>query len=179
MPQEIDRQAEIQTLLHWTDPGPGGIYINFGSGNLSPYLVPGLPYEQDPAFLRGPARKYPYRKSQHPLRLAWRGFTGPLNDQHLQVRFPDLDPNGRYQLRLIYSEPQSHHDPVKFRLDAGDDVEIHPYIDKPAQATPMVLDLPREAICAGTLTLTWRREPGKGGVGLGCDLSELWLIKIG
>jgi hypothetical protein len=177
LPQETERQAQIQALLHWTDPGPGGVYINLGSGNATPYLVPGLPYEQDPAFLRGPARKYPYRKVQRPIRLAWRGFTGPLNDQPLQMRFPDLDPQGAYTLRLVYSERQSHHDPVKIRLDAGDGVEIHGFIDKPAVMAPIEWNLPQEAICGGELTLTWCREAGKGGIGLGCDLSELWLIK--
>ena len=42
---------------------------------------------------------------------------------------------------------------------------------------PLTYDIPIEATSGGELTLTWRREAGKGGNGLGCDVSELWLIK--
>ena len=177
LPDEATRQQAITALLEWCNPGPGGFYLNLGSGSPSPYVVPGLPYAQDPNFLRSPARKYPYRKVTQPVRLAWRGFTGTLNDQPLQLHFPDLDPQGAYRLRIIYSERQSHHAPVMVRLDAGEGLEVHPYLVKPSPITPLEYDIPAAATHGGKLTLTWQREPGKGGIGLGCDISELWLIK--
>lgn len=177
LPDEASRLKGIAELLHWCDPGPGGVYLNLGSGSPSSYVVPGLPYDLDPAFLHSPARKYPYRKVARPLRLAWRGFTGTLNDQPLQMHFPNLDPRGLYRLRMVYSERQSHHPVVMVRLDAAPGIEIHPYMDKPSPVTPIEFDIPLEATHSGELTLTWQREPGKGGIGLGCDLSELWLIK--
>lgn len=177
IPDEAGRLARIEELLHWSDPGPGGFYINLGSGDPSPYLVPGLSYEKDPAFLRTPARKYPYRKSPEAVRLAWRGLTGTLNDQPFQVHFPELDPLGEYRLRIVYGERQPHHPSVKVRLYADPEIEIHPFMDKPSPRAPLEFDIPQEATRSGELTLTWQRESGKGDVGLGCDLAELWLIK--
>ena len=177
LPDETSRLAGIDTLLRWCDPGPGGIYLDLGAGNPSPYVVSGLPYEKDPAGLFSPTRKYAYRKSSHPLRLAQHGFTGTLNDQPFQLHFPNLDPLGRYQVRMLYAQQPSHHPAVMLRLDAGDGIEVHPYLAKPTPVVPLTFDIPVEATRGGELTLTWRREPDKGGNGLGCDVSELWLIK--
>jgi hypothetical protein len=177
LPGEPAQLKRIDELLNWCNPGPGGVYINLGSGHPSPYVVPGLSYEQDPNFLKSPIRKYPYRKLDKTVRLAWRGFTGTLNDQPLQLHFPDLDPQGGYRLIFIYSEGQSHHAPVMVRLDAGNGIEIHPYRVKPSEFNPLEYEIPASATCGGDLTLTWQREPGKGGIGLGCDLCEVWLIR--
>src|SRR2546427_514255 len=38
-------------------------------------------------------------------------------------------------------------------------------------------DIPAKATAGGELTLTWQREPGLGGNGRGCQVSEVWLIK--
>ncbi|HEY9075763.1 MAG TPA: alpha-glucuronidase family glycosyl hydrolase [Anaerolineaceae bacterium] len=178
LPDEASRLQALEGILHWRDPGPGGYYADLGAGVPSPYVVGGLSYADDPAFLKSPARKYPYRKNPQTMRLAWRGFTGSLNDQPFQMRFPNLDPLGKYRLRIVYSEQQSHHAPVKVRLDAGDGIEIHPYMARPAPRKPVEFDLPAEATRRGELTLTWRREPGLGGIGLGCDISEIWLVKL-
>ncbi|MDT7893641.1 hypothetical protein [Fervidibacter sp.] len=42
---------------------------------------------------------------------------------------------------------------------------------------PLEFDIPTEAVKGGTLTLTWYPEPGLGGNGRGCQVSELWLIR--
>ena len=42
---------------------------------------------------------------------------------------------------------------------------------------PVEFDIPREATRNGELNLTWTREPGQGGNGRGCQVSEIWLIK--
>ena len=127
LPDETSRLAEIDVLLHWCDPGPGGVYLDLGAGNPSPYVVSGLPYAQDPAGLFSPRRKYAYRKSPQPRRLAQHGFTGTLNDQPFQLHFPNLDPQARYRVRILYAEQPSHHPAVMVRLDAGDGLEVHPY----------------------------------------------------
>ena len=41
----------------------------------------------------------------------------------------------------------------------------------------MEFDLPPAATAKGELTLTWTREPGLGGNGRGCMVSEIWLLR--
>jgi hypothetical protein len=38
-------------------------------------------------------------------------------------------------------------------------------------------DIPANASANGQLALKWYREPGLGGNGRGCQVSEVWLIK--
>ena len=60
---------------------------------------------------------------------------------------------------------------------AGEKWEVHPLIAKPSPVRPMEFDIPREAIDHGELDLAWWSEPGLGGNGRGCQVSEVWLIK--
>jgi len=60
---------------------------------------------------------------------------------------------------------------------ANGEIEIHPFIAKATPYRPVEFDLPREATQKGELNLAWTREPGQGGNGRGCDVSEIWLIK--
>ena len=60
---------------------------------------------------------------------------------------------------------------------AGESTELHPFLLKPRDMKPLEFDIPREATRAGDLNLTWRAEPGRGGNGRGCQVSEVWLIK--
>ena len=42
---------------------------------------------------------------------------------------------------------------------------------------PLEFDIPQAATETGELTLSWFGEPGLGGNGRGCQVSEAWLIK--
>ena len=64
----------------------------------------------------------------------------------------------------------------KVRLLAGE-IEIHPYIGHPLPFKPLEFSIPPNAIPQGELTLTWFGEPGLGGNGRGCQVSEVWLVK--
>jgi hypothetical protein len=66
---------------------------------------------------------------------------------------------------------------VRVRLEANEGIEVHPYILKAQPRRPMEFEVPHEATWEGHLTLRWYREPGHGGSGTGCDISEIWLIK--
>lgn len=174
MADEQERCAAIRELVHWTDPGPGGFYDDLGSAVSQPHVVKKRTYAQDPQFIHTPQHRYPYRKSVRPLRLAWRGFTGSLNDAPWQMHYDHLDPTAQYRIRLVYSDlaPQ-----VKVRLDAGG-LEVHPLLLKPAERQPLEFDIPRAATASGELTLQWSREPGQGQSGVGADVSEVWLTKV-
>ena len=172
---EADRLAGIKAILEWTNPGPGGFYDDLSNSFQQPHLVKGLGFENDPAFLKSPLRKFPYRKEPQALRLSWRCYTGSLNDASFEMHYPDLDPDAQYKVRIVYSSVNPH---IRVRLEANDGVEIHPFILKKVPRSPMEFDIPQEATQGGELTLRWYREQGLGGVGTGCDLSEIWLMKV-
>ena len=171
---EIERLDEIKKIVHRTDPEPGGFYIDLGCSINQAHVDSGLGYEDDPAFIRSPQHRYPYRKDPQPIRLSWRGYTGSLNDNPFHMSFTDLDPQAQYRIRIVYSDL----DPtIKVRLTASD-LEVHPWMLKPIPRIPVEYKIPMDAIDNGTLALTWQREPGRGRSGTGCEISELWIIKV-
>jgi hypothetical protein len=56
-------------------------------------------------------------------------------------------------------------------------IEIHPLIAKPYPMDPIEFALPPAATSNGELDLTWSGEPGLGGNGRSCQVSEVWLIR--
>lgn len=171
---EEERLSKIQEILDWTNPGPGGFYDDLGNGTQPSHVIGMLPFDEDPAFLRSPVRKFSYRKSTEPQRISWRGHTGTLQNQPFEMCYPRLDPEAQYRIRIVYSAENPQ---IPVRLDANDGIEVHPWLTRPQPRGPMEFEIPKEATCGGTLVLRWRREPGHGGIGTGCDVSEIWLIR--
>ncbi|MCG2769283.1 MAG: hypothetical protein L6435_13010, partial [Anaerolineae bacterium] len=172
--EEPERLAAIDRLVRWTDPGPGGFYDDLSDSSKHPHLRRGAPYKEDPAFVRSAQRHFPYRKSSQPLRIAWRCFTGSLNDEAFEMHYEDLDPTACYKVKIVYSELNPD---VKVRLEANDGMEIHPFISRPVPPRPLEFTISGEATQAGRLTLRWWRAPGLGGSGTGCEVAEVWLMK--
>jgi len=171
---EWERLDEINKILRWTDPGPGGYYLDLSNAYDCPFIVPGLPYEDDPGYYFSPMRRFPYWKFPLPLRRAWRGYTGALNDQPFRLSFPNLDPQASYRVRLVYSDTEPE---IKIRLVADETIEIHPWIEKKIPPGPLEFDIPPEATRQGTLRLSLYRETGQGRLGAGHEISEIWIIK--
>ncbi len=175
LPDEAARLAHIRDLLGWTDPGPGGYYLDLSNAYDCPFIVKGQPYEEDPAFYRTPHRRFPYWKNPDPIRRAWRAYTGGLNDFPFQLHFDGLDREAQYRLRVVYSDTEPE---IQVRMEAGEGIEIHPYLLKPFPPAPLEFDIPREATRSGELTLALAREPGMGGLGAGHEICELWIRKM-
>ena len=98
-----------------------------------------------------------------------------MYDGQLQMRYDNLDPKARYRLRFVYSsEPQRK---VKVRLEA-DGKPLHDWMLKPDDLTTMEFDIPQSASADGELNLRWTREPGLGGNGRGCQVAEVFLLKL-
>ena len=171
---EPARLAGIRDLLHWTDPGPGGYYDDLTNLGQWTHLVAGPGFDRDPALLLTPHRQFPYHKDPAPLRLAWRSQTGTLGDVPFEMRYQDLDPEARYRVRIVYSDLDPR---AKVRLEANYAVEVHPFISRPVPRKPLEFGVPIEATRKGELTLRWYREPGLGGAGRGCAVSEVWLLR--
>ncbi len=167
---EGERRKAIREIVGWTDPGPGGFYDDLGNPARRPHLVTGPGFVEDPAFLRSALTGFTGLTEG---RLSWSRHAESLNDAALQLRYPGLDPRAAYRVRVVYGAERTR---GRVRLDAGERIQVHDWLEKPLPPRPLAFPLPPGAVTpAGELLLTWRREPGLGGNGRGCQVSEVWL----
>lgn len=173
--EERIRLERIQALVDRTNPGPGGFYDNPGQLPMTPRLERGPGPLEDPAFLRSSQAGSLYLTLE-PMALptAWWSHAWTLGDQPLSLLYHDLDPAAAYEVRVVYAQTEY---PAKIRLLANDSEEIHGFLAKPDPVVPLLFDIPPAATRGGKLRLTWQREPGLGGDGQGCQVSEVWLMR--
>lgn len=172
LPDEAARLKELQAIVNWTDPGPGGFYDDLGNAQLQPHLERGVPFEEDPGPYRSGATGFGYRPD---WRLSWVSHAESFYDGALTLKYPELDPSARYKLRVVYAgDPFS---PAKIKIVANGKTEISPYTAKPNPVAPVEFDIPAAATAGGSLTLDFTQEPGRGGAGRGCQVAEVWLIR--
>lgn len=168
---EAERLRAIEEIVNWTNPGPGGFYDDLGNLTAQPRLVRGPGFEEDPDFRRSALVGFAPRAS---LRTSWRDHAEALFDGSLRMHYTGLDPAARYRVRVVYCG-----DAIKrrIRLVADEKWEVHPLIEKPFPCRPLEFEIPAEATADGELWLVWQQEPGLGGNGRGCQVSEVWLLK--
>lgn len=158
---ESDRLAGIDQILNWTDPGPGGFYDDLGDTTRQPHLV-----LSDTTLVGfGPTGT---------RRRSWWDHAESRYDAPVRMHYAALDPAAQYKIRVVYAGENPRR---KMRLVAGDNLEVHPFIEKPTPLRPLEFDIPHDATKHGELDLAWYGEPGLGGNGRGCQISEVWLIK--
>ena len=179
---ETERAEALERIVNWTNPGPGGFYDDTGNISRQTHVVRGLPFAEDPASLRsskvgfeeGDVVDEPDEKPEAAMRMSWLDHAESLVDQPLVMRYTDLDRTARYRVRLMYVGDAPK---LKIRLVANGSIEIHPFIQKEFPYKPVEFDIPPEVTRNGTLELSWTREPGRGGNGRGCQVSEVWLMR--
>lgn len=171
-----ERQAAIREILDWTNPGPGGFHDDLGDTAAEPHLVRGLPYAQDPAFLKSPFTGFAINPDTQigPWRTSWLRHAETLHETPLTMRYNHLDPAARYKVRIVYGGENAS---VDLRLVADGRFEIHSYRPKDRPVRPVEFDIPGEATADGKLTLRWEHKPGLGGNGRGTQVAEVWLIR--
>ena len=168
---ETARLRAIEAVVGWTNPGPGGFYDDLGDPLRRPHLVPGSSYAEDPASFRGPMTAFDQEPS---WRRAWCRHAGTIFGEPLRARYTGLDKAASYRVKVIYTGDMFQ---VKVRLTANDSIEVHPFLSKSRDMTPLEFDIPPEATRQGILDLRWDAESGRGGNGRGCQVAEVWLIK--
>lgn len=174
LPVEADRLAALAAVVDWTNPGPGGVYEDCGRPGRPTHFLRGPGLAADPSFSESTRTGF---NGPGAGRLSWSKTTETLYDHPLRARFEGLDPGAQYRLRVVYG---GDNPPRQIRLvaaGAGGEVEVHPLQPKPQPQRPVEFDLPAEITRRGVLTLTWTGEPGVGGNGRGCSVSELWLLR--
>ena len=171
MESEPDRLKSIQEIVEWTNPGPGGFYDDLGNPWSASHLVRGGGFEKDPAHLESALIAFGFRNAG---RMEWWRHAESRDDTPLEMRYRDLDPSARYRLRIVYAGDAG---PKRIRLLADENVEVHPYIDRPFPFKPLEFDVPPAATRSGSLRLRFFREAGLGGAGRGPQVGEVWLIR--
>ncbi len=162
---EAERLKEIDTILNWTDPGPGGFYDDAGNPSRQPHLVRGAGAAEDPAFFCTAATVFEDRPG---LRKSWWDQAMGHYDLPVTLRYTGLDPAARYAVRAVYGAGP-------MRLVAGDGLEVHPPLKRPYER--LEFDIPHAATAGGKLELRWYGQAGRGGNGRGCQLAEVWLLR--
>ena len=183
LPKAEDRLRALAEVVDWENPGPGGFYDDLGNSARQPHLVKGASFVDDPGRLHSPRVGFeedlvvdePDENPGVARRVSWLDHAETLYDTPLLMKYADLDPGARYRLRVVYAGDAPKR---KIRLTANDGREIHPYLLRPMPFRPLEFDLPAEVTRTGKLTLNWTREPGLGGNGRGCQVSEVWLIRV-
>lgn len=167
----VDQLRAVDAILNWTNPGPGGFYDDLGNPLRRPHVILGASYEKDPAGFRAARTGF----DQDPRwRRSWCRHATGFYDGPLKMHYEGLDPEASYRVRVVYTGDMWQ---VKLRLLADQAFEVHPFLLKPRDMTPLEFDIPREAVRKGVLDLSWHVEPGRGGNGRGCQVSEVWLMR--
>jgi hypothetical protein len=178
---ETTRREEIQKMLERTNPGPGGIYDNFGLPVTVGKIHRDIPWEKDPGNLKssvidvglglngyrwpGEVKSDGYQQTVPPI--AWMSQLTSFYTQPLIVSYENLDPNSHYKIRVTYSG--------RFRTLIklyANDVMVHDFI-RTGETPTFEFPIPREAMKDGHLELKWMADEGVRGV----QVSELWIIK--
>ncbi|PYT30823.1 MAG: hypothetical protein DMG57_07110 [Acidobacteria bacterium] len=171
MALESDRLAGIDEILNWSNPGPGGFYDDLGNLTEQPHLVRGPGFDEDPEFLLSALIGFGPSGTR---RRSWWDHAEALKESPLRMHYSGLDSRAQYKVRVVYAGDSPRR---KIRLVAGDNWEVHPLIEKPFPIRPVEFQVPAAATANSELNLSWYGEPGLGGNGRGCQVSEVWLIK--
>lgn len=182
LPSEPGRLQALAAVVDWENPGPGGFYDDAGNAARQAHLLRGAGLAADPGRMRSARVGFeedlvvddPSEHPGHARRVSWMDHAETLYDTPLQMRYDGLDPQGRYRVRVVYAGDAPRR---RIRLVAGAGIEIHPLRARPWPIEPLEFDIPAEAVADGTLLLTWTGEPGLGGNGRGCQVSEIWLLR--
>jgi hypothetical protein len=96
-----------------------------------------------------------------------------LYDAPLEMRYSDLDPHARYQLKVVWGYDVLS---ARIRLIANHgQYVVHDYMPK---GQPVTFDLPSFVTASGQLYLSWNQEPGSGDNGRGCQVAEVFLLRL-
>ncbi len=98
------KSADIDEILNWEDPGPGGFYDNLGVEGKQPHLVRQMQGKDDPGFVHSPI-EYNFWDPDSWYRQSMLVCAITRYDTPLLMRYEGLDPAARYQLKILYTGP--------------------------------------------------------------------------
>lgn len=167
---EPARLARIQSVVNWTNPGPGGFYDDLGNPLNQPHVVDRANYDEDPMLLNGVSTGY-----GNGARLSWGRVGETKVDRPLELEYNDLDPKAQYKVRVIYGGDSNT---IPIRLDADEKYVVHPPQAKNREFAPVEALVPQAATADGKVRLRFSREAGLGGNGRAVQVAEIWLLRV-
>jgi hypothetical protein len=159
--------ADLERILNYEDPGPGGFYDDLGAAGQQPHLVRQKSWEADPGFVCSPIEWVDHspgsdrRHSQMTHALA-------RYDSPLKMRWEGLDPQASYHLEVVYRGPFN----PQTVCETDDGQLIHPARDN-TSARPVRYRIPPSSTRDGVLELQWKLANKVRGV----SVAEIWLRK--
>jgi hypothetical protein len=185
---EPERLDAVKSILHRTDPGPGGFYDNFGSPSAWKRVRAKKTWAEDPGSLESPRVSFGvgltgvdwvhevvaigFEGQTTPL--AWMNQINTLYDTPLEIEYDNLDTSATYTLKIAYTG--------RFRSNmklTADGITIHDYLRmgiRPLFEFP----LPERATHDGKVLFTWTCGQDDSGEGeRGSQVAEIWLIRRG
>ena len=173
MQAEPARLAAIDTIVNWTNPGPGGFYDDLGDPTNRPHLEMGVGFDRDPAFFHTVRTGFGSRRNT-PWRANWYRHAETLYGNTLKLRYTGLDPTVHYKVRFTETGDST---PRATRLVANGKFEVHAMQKKDPEVKVVEYEIPAEATSGGTLVLEWQPSPTESGNGRFVQISEVWLIR--
>jgi len=176
MADEQVKLAEIDRLVNWEDPGPGGFYDDLGNGvnGKQPHLVLEPGWEKDPGYVISAQDEHGGPNFPNDGRMSWVHQGQTLYWTPLKMRYIGLDRTARYTLRYV---PGGRFNPaLQLYLDGAKTGDPMP-TDRRAMKVVEV-EVPQSATADGTLEVMWEKAGIEGYLaGRGAQVAEVWLIK--
>lgn len=169
------RLKALHSLIHRTDPGPGGYYDNLGTWASWKRVRNPQEYEQDPGFLHSALATFtlpPPREDEdvYNLPMAWQVAAATMYSTPLLLGYDCLSPDARYVVRITYSGHFAKH--MKLTAGGGKYL-IHDFMKVENDFPILEFSVPPQAYSDGTLSLEVSCPDGERGA----SVAEIWLIK--
>jgi hypothetical protein len=160
---------DLDAIIHYEDPGPGGFYDNLGVPGEQPHLVGQFEWPVDPGFIHSPIEWVDndtdpddrHSKLTHAL---------ARYEQPLEMHWNNLDPYADYSMSVVYNGPFD----IRIKCMADEAWIVHDFIEKPGSSI-VSFSLPYEATSDGELTLKWYQDTTD--IMRGVSVSEIWITR--
>jgi len=159
--------ADIEKILNYEDPGPGGFYDNLGVVGEDPHLVRNKTWQEDPGFVYSVIEWVDHSPGTERRHSQLTHATSRY-DTPLRMRWEGLDGNASYHIKVVYLGPFG----PKFTCKTDDGHEIHG-VRESTDSTPVSYSIPQASTSDGVLELKWELT----NIVRGVSVTEIWLIK--
>jgi hypothetical protein len=158
---------DIEKIINYEDPGPGGFYDNLGVAGEQPHLVRQKTWQEDPGFVYSPI-EWVDSKAGSDLRHSQLTHAVCRYSTPLLMRWEELDPAATYHIDVVYRGP---FDP-QFTCKTDDGLLVHG-VRGNTESEPVSYSIPPAATRDGVLGLQWQLANEVRGV----SVTEIWLMK--
>ncbi|MCA9026920.1 MAG: hypothetical protein KDA86_17065 [Planctomycetaceae bacterium] len=171
---EKERLEQIEVLVNWDDPGPGGFYDDLGDPERQTHVDMLSTFEENPSRLQRVTEGH-YRwmnnetlQVDNRYRYSWLHHCQTFPGAPLIMRYDGLDPNAEYKVKVVeFGRFGSTLD-----LTADGEYRIHGPMKIEYPIWPREFDIPKAVTSDGKLELEWGLVEGRG-----IQVAEVWLIK--